>query len=228
MTNNQKHLSDVLAEWGASGVAALSDEEWADRERRAQTAENRRKSARARRAWEKRAELLVQQGAPARTVQFALSAAFDSSAPGVEALAGWLPADDSAKPVRIIAGGVGVGKTVAAVRWLLERGGDRPTFIRANAFEAAGRYDSELRRRWQTCTAMVLDDIGCEYADAKGNLQSDVEELVDVFITGRVGLVMTTNLAWQTFEQRYGPRVWSRLKASARWHSVKGEDRRRA
>ena len=83
--------------------------------------------------------------------------------------------------ILVLSGGVGCGKTVAAVRWLGEYGGVKPFFMRAHEFEAAGRYDRELRERWLGATGLVLDDLGAEYADGKGNLLSDLDSLFDTY-----------------------------------------------
>ena len=99
--------------------------------------------------------------------------------------------------------------------------------MRASAFEAGGRYDRVLRERWQRCSALVLDDLGAEYKDGKGNLLADLDELIDVYVGRRARLIITTNLTPEKFHKRYGERIASRLRENARWKSISATDMRK-
>jgi DNA replication protein DnaC len=142
----------------------------------------------------------------------------------------------------VLAGNVGSGKTAAAARWSYTRTRNAPRFLRSSEFFRSSRYlrddagdsvrDDLLRQQ-----ALVLDDVGAEYADANGNYRVDLDELIDRFYADRRVLVMTTNIAYATPEQRerakasgvavdenaatfvdrYGERVTDRLRECGRW-----------
>lgn len=202
----------------------MSEAEWAEHDRQVAAKQLAEKAEDQARAVALTRDRLVAGGAPERFVARAWS---DAHEPGIEAMG---MVDDFGplcdRPIRVLAGGVGSGKTWAAIRWLGESGGHAPLFLRANAFEAAGRYDKALRQRWQRCSALVLDDLGAEYLDAKGNLNADLDELVDHFTGARAMLLITTNLEPDAFRSRYGERIVSRMREYARWKSIKAPDRR--
>lgn len=206
-----------------------SDAEWDERERRL-AEENARPSDTENHdramSERKRARLLEACGCPPKRVDEALANAYRADAPAVLALRGF-PENEETGGVRVLSGGVGTGKTVAAVRWLFERGGARPLFLRAKALEAAGSFDKELRAQWAQCSAMVLDDLGVEYADERGVFLSNLDEVLDHFAGSRSPLVITTNLLPEPFRERYKERVTSRLRQLQAWNNVKGPDMRR-
>lgn len=125
----------------------------------------------------------------------------------------------------VISGPKGVGKTVAATWWAAQRR-DRVQFVRASALLASSRYDREARDDLLS-SALVLDDLGAEYADPKGSFAADLDELVDVFYASMRPLLITTNCDRETFKDRYGERIADRLRECGRWISVTGESMRR-
>lgn len=219
-------FAEVLEEFGATGLAGLTEAEWAERDRKLRATQDKIAANDSALLADAAILALRSCGAPERRLSEATGLGFNARAPAVEQVTNFDPEAD--RPIRILAGSVGVGKTIAALRWLVDHGGDRPLFLRANAFEAAGRYDKVLRARWESATSLLLDDLGSEFADGKGNLAADLQELVDFYAGGAAGLIITTNLAWREFEQRYGERIWSRLRQGARWRNVKGPDLRRS
>jgi hypothetical protein len=213
-------------------LAALptTDEEWADHDRRI-AAERGRSSATEAHDGEvaarKRVALLEAAGCPPKRLDDALTATFRPTEPAVRLLAGFPPSGGGERGgggIRILSGGVGVGKTVAAVRWLHDHGGVSPLFLRAKALEAAGSYDRSLRALWLSCTAMVLDDLGVEHMDGPGVFLSNLDELLDHFAGSRAPLVVTTNLRSKAFVERYGARIASRLRQLGAWHNVLREE----
>ena len=94
--------------------------------------------------------------------------------------------------------------------------------------------------------ALVLDDVGAEYADANGNYRVDLDELIDRFYADARVLVITTNLVYATpaqrdraaaesagidrqaptFADRYGERVTDRIRECGRWVSSRAASMR--
>lgn len=170
-----------------------------------------------------RVERMCAYGVPRRVAELVVSPDFDRDAIPVRAVR-----DRRSDGVVVLSGGVGIGKTAAAVWWQLHHGGTRPAFVRASEVEAAGRYDRTLRARWTEASSLVLDDLGMEYSDAPGNLAAVLDELVDLYHADRRTLVVTTNLLADDFRERYGARVTSRIRGDRGWVRLLGEDRRSA
>ena len=126
----------------------------------------------------------------------------------------------------VLSGPIGSGKTTAAAWWAMHR---RPStrFLRAAEFATMSRYDAEARQRWADARALVLDDLGTEYLDAKGSFLVDLDELVDRFYAHRRPLLITTNCTRDEFRRRYGERVYDRLRECGAWKSASGESLRR-
>lgn len=128
----------------------------------------------------------------------------------------------------LLAGGVGCGKTVAATWWLIERARNVfPLFITAEKLEAAGRYDDVVRAQWENATAIVLDDLGVEYADQKGHFGVVFEALIDHVCGEMRQMIITTNLQGGEFVARYGERIASRIREAGGFLGCAGHDRRR-
>lgn len=125
----------------------------------------------------------------------------------------------------VISGPKGVGKTVAATWWAAQRR-DRVQFVRAADLLASSRYDREARADLFS-SALVLDDLGAEYADPKGSFAADLDELVDVFYGSMRPLLITTNCDRDAFRQRYSERIVDRLRECGRWIAMTGESLRR-
>lgn len=126
----------------------------------------------------------------------------------------------------VLSGPPGCGKTVAAAWWALRS--PRPTrFIRAAEFARSSRYAHEDRQALFAHRRMCLDDLGAEYADAKGSFAVDLDELVDLFYADRRRLVITTNLDAKAFRGRYGARIADRLAECGEWIVVRDRSMRR-
>ncbi len=89
-------------------------------------------------------------------------------------------------------------------------------------FAAGSRYAIEHRELWQDANALVLDDLGAEYLDAKGSFLVDLEALVDEYYGSQRPLVITTNLTAAGFKARYGARVVDRFREVGTWFSMDG------
>lgn len=214
-------VEDVLRDVGID-VPELSEEQWAEHDRR--VADARGAEARAadeRRIAERRKDLLA-AGFPHRAVDFAVSANESASAP-IARVASWDPGKVS---TLILSGSKGCGKTVAATWWAM-RQPRVPRFVRATSFAASSRYDREERNKLLDAPALVLDDLGTEYLDSKGSLLVDLDELMDVFYGGYKPLLITTNSSLDEFRQRVGDRFADRMRECASFWSTPAVSLRR-
>lgn len=203
----------------------LTDEEWVERDAKIVADRERMERNEALTEALVRKSILLACGVPKKRLDETMAESFDRERGAVVELSRFEL--NTTRSIAILGGTVGTGKTLAALDWLFRVGGPSPFFIRASRFETKGRYDEETRHAWEHATAMVLDDLGQEYADSKGNLLSTLDELFDHYSGNAVPLVVTTNLTPPDFEKRYGERVWSRLNQSAHWYRVVGDDLRR-
>ena len=217
-----EHFDAIAERYGIE--AGLSDEQWAERDA-AVDAKAKGEAARSREyELRERCKSLAAHGAPRGLLDLLESGGVEKDGKAMSDVKAW---QQSRNRIAVLSGSVGVGKTVAAVRWLANHGGLSPCFVRAGDFEARGRYNHKFRDAWQNASGMVLDDMGAEYKDAKGNLIADLDTLVDTYAVGRGRLIITTNLTWQEFQERYEERISSRIVGSASWINVAGVDRRR-
>lgn len=201
-------------DWDARDAKVLEERAEAERQRRAGDARARR-------------EGLELGGFPLRAIEAVRDLA---ETPAVVRAKRFLENDRSAgKGLLVLSGGVGAGKSVAAT-WLARETSFKPVFMRAATFAASGRYDRETRERWQDARMLVLDDLGAEYADAKGSFLVDLDELLDLFYAERRLLVITTNLDAKGFKTRYGGdegRIVSRIREAGVFADCGGHDLRK-
>lgn len=191
-----------------------TDEQWDEHDRR--VAAERERDAAAERA---RADLadrveLEHRGFPARALDAAAIA--DANAAAMLAIAKWRHVDDS---ILVLSGQTGCGKTVAATWWAMRRC-PRAQFLRATEFAASSRYQNQRREAWLEADGLVLDDLGSEYADAKGSFLVDLDELIDRFYGARRPMVITTNADAKSFKARYGARIEDRIRECGRFVSL--------
>jgi DNA replication protein DnaC len=205
-----------------SELLSLTEAEWEARDALVEARRATERSAEASRLRRYRRGLLLAQGCSQR----ALDVGVNSLDRGTKSSLALAEFDGADRAIAILSGSVGTGKTVSAVDWLLRGVGASPFFITAPQFETRGRYDDEKNAAWRGATAMVLDDLGAEYADKNDHYLSELDALFDWYSSGKCRLVVTTNVAPEQFEDRYEQRIWSRLNESAHWYNVAGPDRR--
>jgi hypothetical protein len=121
--------------------------------------------------------------------------------------------------VIVLAGGVGIGKTTAALHWLVHAPG-RPWFARAPQWAATSLWT----RYWEQAAVAVLDDLGTEDMDPR--FLSRLDDLVSHFHGRCRGLVITTNMTGPAFKARYGERVESRIREAGAFIEMHGGDMR--
>jgi len=221
MSTIQNILVDALGAI-SSESAAWTDKQWEEHDA---AVEASRRAAEQREALAARRgavdEMIKSDGWPRRAIEAALDA--DESKTAIVKLRAIELSD---RNVIVIGGAPGCGKTVGAAWWALRR---RTTtkFVRASTFAAASRYDRKEREMWLKAPALVLDDAGAEYNDAKGSLMVDLDELIDTFYGDRRPLLITTNCSASDFKTRYGERITDRLRECGRWISIDGGSLRR-
>lgn len=224
-----KELRSFFASFG-SDDAVLPEPTPEERERREKEERKREAEERHRR----RIKAMFSLGWERRAMGLADGPDFDESRAGAYLTA--LRAIEDGGGIVVLAGNPGSGKTAAAARWGIECGW-APRFLRAAEYFRWSRYDHEKRDELFKSQSLVLDDVGAEYADPNGSYRVDLDELVDRFYADRRTLVMTTNIAYATpdqrarlkasgvavkddaptFVERYGERVTDRIRECGKW-----------
>ena len=134
----------------------------------------------------------------------------------------------SGRPLLILAGGVGCGKSVAAAWLIAEVGGGvwLPAEQGCRIFAASYGQQFNTAERARDCPLLVLDDVGTEFDPLR--MQHVLTELLEARKSAQHRTVITTNLAKGMMEQRYrSERLWSRMAELATWSYLTGPDLRR-
>lgn len=139
-----------------------------------------------------------------------------------------------------LSGNPGCGKTTAAAAWIwnyLENpdswrrdhrmltpaivpAAPLPIFTKAARLSRWERYDVKEMDRLLTASRLVIDDLGVEFQDAKGNFMAILDEVIDVRYDESRPTVITTNLDADGFKARYGERIADRIRESGRFVSL--------
>lgn len=156
--------------------------------------------------------------------------------PLVSAACDFVAAGD--RPMLVISGGVGVGKTCAAIVALVRHGHG----VYCHAADLASRYEpwsADAKRGVEpidmATPLLVLDDLGSErgddprFAEAIGQT---IDRRIGPGITAegeiyRRATIITTNVATKDLEAKYGARVADRLYEHARAMNVRDQTSRR-
>jgi len=212
-------VGEVLSRAMANAPALDDDAAWAARDAEIQAARDRATADAERDRLGKRAAAFVHDhGFPERAAMLALAP--DKTKP-VEAALAWAPTPS--KNILVLSGDQGIGKTVAACALALRSKFQTWRYVRAPTFQATSRFDRASREDF-TAGALVLDDLGVEYADNKGSFLADLDELVDFYYSRPSRpLVITTNVAGKDFGSRYkSERMMGRLREAAVWREFGG------
>ena len=173
----------------------------------------------------------VKQGIPAKDVELVIG---QKGLRKTRALDAVQAPPDGARFI-VLSGGVGCGKTTAASWWLWHGDHRHAPYVRSNPplfvtgawIERHSRYDHESFDGLETAKALVVDDLGMEFADAKGNFLADLDALLDARYRNLLATVLTTNLESDDFKRRYGRRLRSRIHERGCFLNVNGTDLRR-
>jgi hypothetical protein len=132
----------------------------------------------------------------------------------------------------------GLGKSVAAAWWLSETmhgqqsatcaGGEFTRWQSASALMQMNPYSDGFSALCREPGPLVLDDVGTEITDSKGNFASKLDALIDARSCEYLPLLMTTNLSVGAFKERYSERVVDRIREGGRYFGITGETMRRA
>lgn len=130
--------------------------------------------------------------------------------------------------ILVLAGDPGRGKTVAAAWWLLQglqgvQARNRPLFVTAARLSRWERYDGAEMDKLLLASRLVIDDLGNEFNDTKGNFLAVLDEVVADRVANHRPTVITTNLAPEVFKARYGERVRDRIRESGRFQTFAGD-----
>lgn len=112
----------------------------------------------------------------------------------------------------LILGGVGSGKTVAACWWLLRA--SEGLFVTAARLSRWPRYEDARMRELLRAPRLVIDDLGTEYMDEKGNFMAILDEVVADRSANERQTFLTSNLTSELFKARYGERIVDRIRES--------------
>lgn len=127
---------------------------------------------------------------------------------------------------RVLSGGVGVGKTVAACIAAVAMRGRYVTARETSdrLFDRQWWHDLERER------LVAIDDLGVETRDKEGYWLDRFWAFLDVRYRDKAPLLLTTNLAYPAFEARFlegdGGRTKDRLRGEAMFSHVEGESLR--
>lgn len=137
------------------------------------------------------------------------------------------------RPVLVLAGNPGSGKTVAAAAYLLTTSG--PRLGRVNCIPAAFTTAVNFGRLWprhgrdkerlvelEEVAELAIDDVGMEEED----IRSRLDHLIYQRAGNRRPTLLTTNLPAQMFRERYEERVWSRLEQFGSYEGLTDPDYR--
>jgi DNA replication protein DnaC len=125
-----------------------------------------------------------------------------------------------------LAGGVGSGKTTAAVQWLIQTQG-KPLFIPAPSLVQRARPKPWLPPIWESATAIVLDDVGTEHATRVDRFLEEFNALLTHVHATHKRMVITANMGMDDFRKIYGERIESRFRQAGRWEALTDGDMRK-
>lgn len=125
--------------------------------------------------------------------------------------------------ITVLSGGVGCGKSLAAAVWV---GGGM--FVSSALLSRWPRYEMAEMRRLLMGNRLVIDDLGTEYMDDKGNFMAVLDECVNDRYSNDRPTMITTNLKAEDFRKRYGDRIADRVRDNGRFISLSDMSRRHA
>jgi DNA replication protein DnaC len=92
-----------------------------------------------------------------------------------------------------------------------------PIWITAARLSRQDRYDEEAMGALLTTERLVIDDLGGEYLDKNGFYMGLLDEIVNERQGNKQATVLTTNLNLEKFHERYGERIYDRIKQGGRF-----------
>lgn len=129
----------------------------------------------------------------------------------------WISATDLDRPILLLTGAIGVGKTMASGHAIAASGGGayvHAAELRQRIHPTRADFEAGVVPLNLRSSLVVLDDLGTE-SEPQRSLWS---ESFALFVERRMSLgrtLVTSNLAKSAFAQRYEPRIVDRLNAHA-------------
>jgi hypothetical protein len=119
------------------------------------------------------------------------------------------------KPVAILAGALGRGKTVAMC-WAVDQLGGY--YVEASDICRSGWSGDDYWDRWLRTPTLALDELGMETMDAAGWWEAKLHRLLSGRLLNGKRTLIGTNLTRSQLRQRYGSeamaRTWDRLEVA--------------
>lgn len=151
------------------------------------------------------ADRVAATGVPRRFATIATGKLDDTAAMAI--VRSWLP---SGKRTLLLAGSVGVGKSIAAA-WALTV--SRGMWIPASELARVAIEEKPLMARLRDCPLLVMDDLGTDAPDKSGWSAAQMQALLCLRDDEGLRTLATTNLTHEQFRKAYGDRVFDRFKA---------------
>lgn len=178
-------------------------------------------------------------GIPAREVELVMNGLRDTTTLGYaktfleDANKVGEPSDRGSPPTMLVlAGHTGVGKTIAAawvmfhanpllphgVKWKTEQAPKFRHVSELAQLSGYGEADKPERTAIKTTKCLVVDDLGAEICT------DHFAAMFDAVINARYGClgytILTTNLTSAQFSERYGERVYDRIRGRGEWYDI--------
>lgn len=131
----------------------------------------------------------------------------------------------------VLAGGVGVGKTIAAC-WVMAHAdpgkwGAR-RFRHVSQLVETGLYGGDIeraeRKALRDAKVLVIDDVGSEHLT--DGFQTMFDGLINHRYEALGATILTINLTTEQFLERYGKRIYDRLRGRGAWYEINHESLR--
>jgi len=221
-------------------VGSLTREQWDEIEARGRASTEAEAKAMVAAENAAKARALRETGIPAKD-QERISVGTLEQTPATDAIG-------SGADLICLSGNPGCGKTTAAAAWLwqyLQRADswrpDRrmlgtpsvlpvaplPIFLKSARLSRWERYDVKEMDRLLQSARLVIDDLGVEFQDSKGNFMAILDEVIDTRYDESRPTVITTNLDADAFKSRYGERIADRIRESGKFVSLGNASLRR-
>lgn len=133
--------------------------------------------------------------------------------------------DHKTQWVLVLSGGVGIGKSGSAC-WALGQH-DGGMFFKASKLLNYAFEQKDVLERIASASVVVCDDFGTKCQDEKGFFLEKFNDLVDDLYGNGAKLIITCNLAKETFAKLAGERVIDRIREQGRFVMLEGESIRR-
>lgn len=101
-----------------------------------------------------------------------------------------------------------------------------PLFVSSAKLSRWERYDNAAMDRMLLASRLVIDDLGTEFSDTKGNFLAVLDETISDRVANERPTVITTNLDPDGFRKRYDNRIADRIRGDGRWVAFEGESLR--